>query len=113
MNSSDAITVLEVGPEPKIQGLSSSLVARDVATVGSGTLLAAVFSTLQVFLIPRLISVEDYGYLRLFVLYAGYVGFLHLGFSDGALLRWAGRPLGEFRHEVMPSLKFLACQQLL
>jgi O-antigen/teichoic acid export membrane protein len=112
MNSSDAITVLEVGPEPKIQGLSSSLVARDVVTVGSGTLLAAIFSTLQVFLIPRLISVEDYGYFRLFVLYASYAGFLHLGFADGALLRWAGRPLDEFRPEISPTLKFLIYQQL-
>jgi O-antigen/teichoic acid export membrane protein len=112
MNPSETIIVLEQSQGRKTQKLSSSLVARDVATMGSGTLLAAIFSTLQVFLIPRLISVEDYGYFRLFVLYASYAGFLHLGFADGALLRWVGKPLDEFRPEILPTIKFLICQQL-
>jgi len=99
------------GMAPK-QGLSLGTVARDIATVGSGTALAAVFNVLLVFLIPRLVSVEDFGYWRLFLLYAGYAGFVHMGFADGALLRWAGRPLEEFHHEVAPSLKFLLWQHL-
>jgi O-antigen/teichoic acid export membrane protein len=99
------------GVAPK-QGLSLGTVARDIATVGSGTALAAVFNVLLVFLIPRLVSVEDFGYWRLFLLYAGFAGFLHMGFASGALLRWAGRPLGEFHHEVAPSLKFLFWQHL-
>lgn len=89
-----------------------AVLARDVATMGAGTALAAVFNTLLVFLIPRLVSVEDFGYWRLFLLYTGYAGFLHLGFADGALLRWAGRPLEEFRHEVVPSMKFMFWQNL-
>jgi len=99
------------GVAPK-QGLSLGTVARDIATVGSGTALAAVFNVLLVFLIPRLVSVEDFGYWRLFLLYAGFAGFLHMGFADGALLRWAGKPLEEFHHEVAPSLKFLLWQHL-
>jgi O-antigen/teichoic acid export membrane protein len=94
------------------QGLSVGTVARDIATVGIGTALAAVFNVLLVFLIPRLVSVEDFGYWRLFLLYAGYAGLMHMGLGDGALLRWAGRPLEDFRHEVAPSLKFLVCQHL-
>src|SRR4029077_20599871 len=89
-----------------------SALARDVATMSGGTALAALFNTLLVFLIPRLVSVEDFGYWRLFLLYAGYAGFLHMGFADGALLRWAGRPLVEFRHEVAPAMTFLIRQQL-
>jgi hypothetical protein len=68
-----------------------SAIAGDIATLGAGTVLAGVFNVLLVFLIPRLVSVEQYGYWRLFFLYAGYMGFLHFGFADGALLRWAGR----------------------
>src|SRR6267142_519500 len=89
-----------------------SAIAGDIATLGAGTALTAVFNTLQVFLIPRLTTVEEYGYWRLFLLYAGYVGFLHFGFADGALLMWAGRPLEDFRHEIVPSLKFLFWQHL-
>jgi hypothetical protein len=69
--------------------------AADIATLGTGTLLAGVFNVALVFVVPKLISVADYGYWRMFGLSAGYVGFLHFGFADGALLRWAGRPIEE------------------
>jgi len=80
--------------------------------MSGGTALAALFNTLLVFLIPRLVTVHDFGYWRLFLLYAGYAGLLHMGFADGALLRWAGKPLEQFRHEVAPAMKFLIWQQL-
>src|SRR6266849_9740843 len=94
------------------QGLSLGPLAQDIATMGGGTALAAIFNVLLVFLIPRLVSVEDFGYWRLFMLYAGYAGLLQLGFLDGALLRWAGQPLAGFHPEVRPSLKFLFWQLL-
>jgi O-antigen/teichoic acid export membrane protein len=99
-----------VSQELPSQGLRFSGLARDVATMGSGTVLAALFSTLLVFLIPRLISVEDFGYWRLFLLYASYAGLLHVGFLDGLLFRWAGQPLADFHPEVRLSLKFLFWQ---
>ena len=66
-----------------------------------------------VFVVPKLISVEDYGYWRIFGLYAGYVGFLHFGFADGALLRWAGHPIEEFHHEIGPAVKYLFWQHVI
>ena len=87
-----------------------AVLARDVATMGLGTALAAVFNTLLVFLVPRIVTVEDFGYWRLFMLYGTYVGLLQLGFLDGTLLRWAGRPLADFHDELRPSLKFLLWQ---
>lgn len=111
MGFSEAITVAGATKE-KAPGLSLSVLARDVATLGSGTLFATIFNTLLVFLIPKLLSVENFGYWRLFLLYAGYAGFLHLGFAEGVLLRWAGKPLADFRHEVGPSMKFMFWQHL-
>lgn len=90
-----------------------SAIAGDILTLGVGMALAAVLTTLLVFLIPRLISVEQFGYWRVFLLYAGYVGFLHFGFADGALLRWAGRPLNQFQHELWPAVKFLFLQHVI
>src|SRR5690348_9909478 len=87
-----------------------SAIVADIAKLGSGTLLAALFNVGLVFFVPRLISVEDYGYWRLFGLYAGYVGFVHFGFADGALVRWAGRPWRDFRHEIRPALNYLFWQ---
>ena len=109
IESVDTLAISEVAP-PKVSRFSAF--ARDVATMSVGTVLAAVFSTLLVFLIPRLVSVEDFGYWRLFLLYASYTGFLHLGFADGALLRWAGQSLEALRPELRPSLKFLFWQQV-
>jgi O-antigen/teichoic acid export membrane protein len=106
-------TGLDIRSEKKTtETLSPGAVARDITTLGSGTLLAAVFGTLVVFLIPRVVAVEDYGYWRLFVLYAGYVGLLHFGFPDGALLCWAGRTLDDFQGEIAPCLLFLICQHI-
>jgi O-antigen/teichoic acid export membrane protein len=105
----ETVGILEVAAE---RGSRFSALARDVATMSGGTGVAAAFNVLLVFLIPRLVSVEDFGYWRLFLLYASYVGFLHFGFADGALLRWAGRPMEEFHHEVGPSIKFVFWQHL-
>jgi O-antigen/teichoic acid export membrane protein len=90
-----------------------SAIAADIVTLGAGTLLAGLFNAAIVFVVPKLLSVEAYGYWRLFVLYSGYVGFLHFGFADGALLRWAGKSWGEFHHEIGPAAKYLLWQHVL
>jgi O-antigen/teichoic acid export membrane protein len=87
-------------------------IAKDIAAVGTGTALASVFGTIVIFVIPRLVSVEDFGYWRVFLLYSGYAGFLHLGLIEGALLSWAGKPLPVIRPKLRPSLKFIFIQQV-
>ena len=88
-------------------------VAMDVAAVGSGTALATIFGTLIIFVIPRLVSVEQFGYWRIFLLYTGYVGLLHLGFLEGALLSWGGESLSTIHQQLRPALKFVVLQQIL
>jgi O-antigen/teichoic acid export membrane protein len=97
----------------KKEGWKPSAIAADIATLGTGTLLAGVFNVALVFVVPKLLSVENYGYWRIFGLYAGYVGFLHFGFPDGALLRWASRPVDEFHREIGPALKYLFWQHVI
>jgi O-antigen/teichoic acid export membrane protein len=94
------------------RGWKPAAMAADIATLGTGTLVAGLFNVALVFVVPRLTSVEDYGYWRMFALYAGYVGFLHFGFADGALLRWAGRPLEELHPEIGPAVKYLFWQHM-
>jgi O-antigen/teichoic acid export membrane protein len=109
----DTKEALSASPELAKEGAwKLSAIAGDIATLGTGTLLAGLFNVVLVFFVPRLISVEDYGYWRIFALYAGYAGFLHLGFADGALLRWAGRPIKEFHREIGPALKYLFWQHV-
>jgi O-antigen/teichoic acid export membrane protein len=63
------------------------------------------------FVLPRFLSVDDYGYYRLFLLYAGFAGILHLGFLDGLLLRWAARPAPRLRRELSGAMVFLTLVQ--
>src|SRR5438477_7303066 len=108
----NAITLIEGTEEPTKTNLATRRIGRDVATLVLGSLLAAIFGTLVVFVIPRITSVENFGYWRLFILYAGYAGFFHLGFGEGALLSWAGKPLPSFRREVGPCVKFIVAQHV-
>ena len=56
------------------------------------SLIGAVTGVVQTFWIPRLLSVNDFGHWRAFLLYIGYAGLLHLGLVDGSLLLWSKDP---------------------
>lgn len=62
---------------------------RGVFKVTSSNLIALSISLLTSFVLPIFISVEEYGYWQLFVLYSGYVGFFILGFNDGVHINYA------------------------
>lgn len=66
--------------------LKNSLMAFFAQSV---SMLASVLTTL---LLPRLLGVESFGYWQLFVFYSGYVGFFHLGLTDGVYLLFGGTP---------------------
>ena len=80
----------------------------------AASLLSAVFGIVQTFWIPRLLSVDGYGYWRMFLLYMGYAGLLHLGLVDGALLVWSkAHPKASPNRTVLGrSLQFLLAEQL-
>ena len=93
-------------------GRLGARIVRDLAAVSSGTALASVFGTIVIFVIPRLVTVEDFGYWRAFLLYSGYAGVLHLGLIEGALLSWGGKTFGVIRPTLRSSLKFIFIQQV-
>lgn len=53
-------------------------------------IVSLTVSTLAIFIIPKLIGVEEYGYWQLYIFYALYVGFFHFGWNDGIYLRYGG-----------------------
>ncbi len=72
---------------------------RDLVRFGVAISIAAGFSAVQVFVIPKLLDVNTYGEYRLFLVYVGYIALLHLGVADGAFLRWVGRAPSEIGRE--------------
>ncbi len=91
---------------------SGNNIPRDIATLVIGSVLAAIFGALVVFVIPRITRIDDFGHWRLFLLYVTYVGFFHMGFGEGALLSWAGKSLAEFHPQLRSCLKFQVIQHL-
>ena len=84
---------------PRLPPGRDSTLGGDILRYGAAIALALGFSVVQVFVIPRRMSVETYGEYRVFLLYIGYLGLLHFGLVDGAFLRWVGRPIPLIRDE--------------
>ncbi|MBF0983528.1 MAG: hypothetical protein HXK63_00030 [Campylobacter sp.] len=57
--------------------------------------LAQIFfaftSVVSILVLPKLLSLESFGYYQLFIFFANYVELLHFGLSDGIYLRYGGR----------------------
>lgn len=56
------------------------------------------------FILPKILSVTDYGFYKVFTLYAVYTTLLHLGFVDGILLKLSGREYRELDTKRMRTL---------
>lgn len=56
----------------------------------SSNLISLIISSLIIFVIPKIIGLEEYGYWQIYLFYLSYVGFLHFGWNDGIYLRFGG-----------------------
>lgn len=57
----------------------------------SSNILTMLISLIAALVIPKLISVDQYGYYQLYIFYANYVGVSFLGLCDGFYLRLGGK----------------------
>ena len=66
-------------------------IVNNIIRVAISNILVVLSSVLVGFLIPKMMSVADYGYYKIFTLYLGYVGLFHFGFCDGIYLIYGGK----------------------
>lgn len=66
------------------------LLSRISSTFVSNLVSFAV-STMIVLIVPKFISVEQYGYFQMFLFYVGYIGFANFGWPEGILLKYGGQ----------------------
>ncbi len=71
----------------------------DIAQFGTAVFLSVVLGVVQLFVVPRRLDLVTYGQYRLFLVFVGYLGVVHLGIVDGAFVRWAGRAPAVVREE--------------
>ncbi|HHX8282883.1 TPA: hypothetical protein ACVOYT_000954, partial [Vibrio diabolicus] len=53
--------------------------------------LSIFASAFIILVLPKFIGLEEYSYWQLYIFYSSYVGFLHLGWSDGFYLNNGGK----------------------
>lgn len=64
-----------------IRNFSYSLIAN---------LVSIIISTFFILIIPKFISVEDYGYWQLYIFYTSYITCMSFGLTEGVYLRYGG-----------------------
>lgn len=71
---------------------------KDIFKVFSSNLIKMVVTFLTAFIVPMVLSVPSYGYLKTYQFYASYIGISHLGFCDGVYLYYGGKKEEELDH---------------
>ena len=87
---------------------------RDASFAVLSQVVSLVSGFVLSFRLPKYIPVINYGYWQLFILYTGYVGFLHLGFNDGIYLKLGGEKFDTIdRAQLYPAMSIMFLQQVL
>jgi len=87
--------------------------AKDVLVFGWANVICLFLNAVLTFLLPKYLSIEDFGHYRLFILYSSMAGLAHLGLLDGILVRWAERPDERIGLEIKSTFVFLLVQHVL
>jgi len=74
---------------------------KDLAYTLGANIISFMAGLLITFVIPKLISIEEFAYFRAFTLYLGYLGVFHFGFNDGVYVNY-----GKYDFENLPKEKF-------
>lgn len=62
-------------------------------------IINAVATFVISFIVPRMVTVEEYGYFQVYFFYVTYVGFFHFGLCDGILLKEGGRKYSDLNYK--------------
>ena len=52
--------------------------------------ISFIISALITLIIPKILSIENYSYIQLYIFYTSYISYLHYGWVDGIRLRYGG-----------------------
>lgn len=82
-------------------------------TIG-GQGVSLLTSVIVSFILPKFISVEQFGYWQYFLLWASYVGVMHFGYGDGIYLKLGGQHWNKIdRKTWMPQIQHVFLLQVI
>ena len=61
--------------------------------------MALLVGIINGFLLPKFLDIESYAYIKTFLLYVGYSGVFHFGFSDGMYILLGGKNINDVKKE--------------
>jgi len=65
--------------------------------------VSIIVSLIMTLGIPKILSVEEYGFWQLFIFYTGFIGFFLFGLSDGIYLKYGGKKFDELNKQIIKS----------
>lgn len=77
---------------------------RNLFVVVFSRIISLTSSVAVGFILPKILSITDYGFYKVFTLYAVYTALLHFGFVDGVLLKLSGKEYEELDSQKMRTL---------
>lgn len=78
----------------------------NVIRIVFSNLLTLMVGVLSSFIIPKVLTVDSYGYYKTFSLYISYCGLLHFGITNGVYLYFAGKNLEDLDKQKVHSTIF-------
>lgn len=81
---------------------------RNVLCAFAAQIVSLVLSVLMSLIVPKLLDTESYAYWQLFIFYIGYVGFSHLGLTDGVYLKLGGEEYSNLDYSLYKSQMVLS-----
>lgn len=76
-------------------------ILKNIIKVIFGNMTAIISGVFVGFILPKIISVNDYGFYKIFTLYFNYIGVLSLGIIDGIVLKY-----GKFNYDELDKKAF-------
>ena len=75
--------------------LNYKSIFKNLSYTFSVNFLSLFISSLTTLILPKFLSITDYGYWQLYIFYSSYIGLLHFGIVDGIYLELGGEKLSD------------------
>ena len=76
-------------------------IKKAIIKVFSVNFLQLLSSLLVGFVVPAILSINDYANLKTYTLYATYIGVFHFGFIDGLYIKYGGKKIDEIDKSIL------------
>lgn len=70
--------------------MNKAILKRNLSFAVGSNAISLLVSALMIFILPKIMSPDDYGGWQLYLFYFYYTGFFHFGWLDGMYLRYGG-----------------------